>query len=263
MRLPQALVARELFDLRGRVVIVTGGAKGIGKIYSSNLAEVGARVVVADVDSAACDEIVTAIEGAGGEAIAVPVDVSDPPSVQRMAKETLQHFGQIDGLINNAALMSGLPRRAWHEIPLDEWDRVMNINVRGMFVCCQAVYPAMRERQRGKIVNISSGGIFKTVPGRLHYAISKTAVVGLTRALAAEVGNDNIAVNTVAPGLTLSETEPATTDVTYHKPVIDGRFLKRPQYPEDLVGTVMFLLSDASNFITGQLINVDGGFTLY
>ena len=260
---PETLAARELFDLQGRVIIVTGGAKGIGKTYSRSLAEVGARVVVADIDGTACDEIAVEIARAGGEAIAIPIDVTDPRSVQLMADETLQHFGQIDGLINNAALMSGLPRRAWHEIPIDEWDLVMSINIRGLFVCCRAVYPAMRDRQRGKIINISSGGIFKAVPGRLHYAISKTAVVGFTRALAAEVGADNIAVNTIAPGLTMSETEPATTDITYQRPVIDQRFFKRPQYPDDLIGAVMFLLSDASNFITGQLLNVDGGFTLY
>ena len=260
---PLKIESANLFDLRGRVIIVTGGAKGIGRTYSHHLAEAGASVVVADLDASACDELCAQIEENGGEALGLTVDIADPASVQRMADETVKRFGQIDGLINNAALMSGLPRYAWHEIPLDEWDRVMNVNVRGTFLCCRAVYPAMRDHKRGKIINISSGGIFRGVPGRLHYSTSKSAIVGLTRALAAELGADNIAVNTVVPGITLSESEPATSDVSYQKPVIDARAFKRPQYPGDLVGTIMFLLSDASNFITGQLINVDGGFTFY
>lgn len=251
---------RPSLDLTDRVVIVTGGAKGIGKVYSQRLVEAGARVVIADIDKAANDELAQAIVKAGGEAISAPTDVASPESTQAMAKAAIDKWGRIDGLVNNASLMSVLARRSWMEIPVDEWDRVMAVNLRGIFLCCRAVYPHMKANGGGKIVNISSNRVWDGTPNRLHYTTSKAGVIGLTRALAREVGEDNITVNAITPGFTQSETQLASSSNAYvgNKTALN-KALNRAQMPDDLVGAVMFLLSDASNFITGQTINVDGG----
>ena len=252
-----------LFSLADRVVIVTGGGKGLGKVYCKHLADAGARVVVADIDPSATDDVAAQIIASGGQALACHLDVTDPASVANLAAAAIARYGRIDGLVNNAALMSVLPRRAWHEIDADEWDRVMAVNLKGVFLCCRAVYPQMKKQKSGKIVNVSSGRIFEGTPFRLHYTTSKAGILGLTRALAREVGDDNIAVNAISPGLTLSETQLASTANSYLSDHDKGRAFKRPQVPDDLVGTVMFLLSDASGFMTGQTINVDGGRSMH
>lgn len=251
---------RPSLDLTDRVVIVTGGAKGIGKIYSQRLVEAGARVVIADIDKAANDDLADVIVKAGGDAISQPTDVSSPESTAAMAKAAIGKWGRIDGLVNNASLMSVLARRAWFDIPVEEWDRVMAVNLRGIFLCCRAVYPQMKSQGGGKIVNISSGRVWEGTPNRLHYTTSKAGVIGLTRALAREVGDDNIAVNAITPGFTQSETQMASTASAYvgNRAAMNKAF-NRVQVPDDLVGALMFLLSDASNYITGQTINVDGG----
>jgi NAD(P)-dependent dehydrogenase (short-subunit alcohol dehydrogenase family) len=177
-----------------------------------------------------------------------------------MAQAAIAQWGRIDGLVNNASLMSVLGRKPWHEIPLDEWDRVMTVNLRGIFLCCLAVYPQMKAQGSGKIVNIASNRVWDGTPNRLHYTTSKAGVVGLTRALAREVGGDNITVNAISPGFTQSETQMATTSNAYVANKADEtKSLKRAQVPDDLVGALMFLLSDASNFMTGQTMNIDGG----
>jgi 3-oxoacyl-[acyl-carrier protein] reductase len=176
-----------------------------------------------------------------------------------MARAALDRFGSIDVLINNASLMSVLPRRSWLEIPVEEWDRVMAVNLRGMFLASRAVFAAMQEQKRGKIVNISSSRFFEGTPNRLHYTTSKAGVIGFTRALAREVGEFGITVNAVAPGVTLSETQVASSSGNYLGARLSGRTIDRPQYPEDLVGAVMFLSSAASDFMTGQTLLVDGG----
>ena len=246
-------------DLTDRVIIVTGGAKGIGKVYSEKLAAANARVVIADIDQGPNDELAEAIIASGGEAISQPTDISSQTSTQDMAAAAVAKWGRIDGLVNNASLMSVLGRKPWFEIPPEEWDRVMTVNLRGLFLSCLAVYPQMKAQGAGKIVNIASNRVFDGTPNRLHYTTSKAGVVGFTRALAREVGGDNITVNAVSPGLTLSETQIATTSNAYAGATLDTKALKRPQVPDDLVGAVMFLLSDASNFMTGQTMNVDGG----
>jgi 3-oxoacyl-[acyl-carrier protein] reductase len=251
---------RPSLDLADRVVIVTGGAKGIGKIYSQRLVAAGARVVVADIDKQANDELANAIVKDGGEAISQPTDVSSQDSTAAMAKAAVEKWGRIDGLVNNASLMSVLARRSWFEIPVEEWDRVMAVNLRGIFLCCRAVYPQMKAQGRGSIVNISSNRVWDGTPNRLHYTTSKAGVIGLTRALAREVGDDNIRVNAITPGFTQSETQLASSSNAYvgNKTALN-KALNRAQMPDDLVGAMMFLLSDASNFITGQTLNVDGG----
>jgi len=247
------------FDLEGRVAVITGGGKGIGKVYAQEFARAGAEVVAADIDGEAAEAVAQGIVRANGEAIGLQTDVADEVSANAMAKAALDRFGAIDILVNNASLMSVLPRRSWLEIPIDEWDRVMAVNLRGLFLCARAVVPVMRERKRGKIVNISSSRVWDGTPNRLHYTTSKAGVIGFTRALARELGEFNITVNAVTPGMTLSETQLATTSNNYVATRAGGRALGRDQYPEDLVGTVMFLSSAASDFITGQTINVDGG----
>jgi 3-oxoacyl-[acyl-carrier protein] reductase len=247
------------FDLRHQVVLITGGGKGIGKVYAREFARAGARVVAADIDGAACAGVAAQIVQEGGKAIAATADIADAASVAGMVKAAGDAFGTVDILINNASLMSVLPRRSFVEIPVEEWDRVMAVNLRGMFLCCQAVFPIMRAKGRGKIVNISSSRVWEGTPLRLHYTTSKAGVVGFTRALAREVGPFGITVNAVSPGNTLSETQVASSDPDYLAARVAGRAIPRAQTPEDLVGAVMFLAAPASDFITGQTINVDGG----
>src|ERR1043166_2987438 len=195
------------FDLENRTVIVTGGGKGIGKVYAQEFAKAGARVVAADIDEPAARGVGEALAADGLKGLGLGVDIANEASVEAMARATLDRFGSIDVLINNASLMSVLPRRSWLEIPVDEWDRVMAVNLRGMFLSCRAVFPAMKAQKRGKIVNISSSRFFEGGPNRLHYSTSKAGVIGFTRSLSREVGEFGITVNAVAPGMTQSDTQ--------------------------------------------------------
>src|SRR5262245_4086122 len=249
----------ERFDLSGRVVIVTGGGKGIGKVYAAAFAGAGARVVAADIDGDAAAAVADEIAAGGGEALSLRTDIAEPDSTEAMAAAALDRFGAIDVLVNNASLMSVLARRSWLEIPVEEWDRVMAVNLRGMFLSCRAVFPAMKQQGRGKIVNISSSRVWDGTPNRLHYTTSKAGVIGFSRALAREVGALGITVNAVTPGMTQSENQVQSSSGNYLASRVAGRAIERVQYPEDLVGAVMFLASPASDFMTGQTINVDGG----
>jgi len=255
--------AKAAFSVAGKVVIVTGGGTGIGKVYSQRLAESGAKVVLADIAAREADAVAASIRDGGGDALSVPTDVTDEDAVQAMADKAADTFGGIDGLINNASMMSVLPRGDWFDIKVDRWDAVMAVNLKGIFLCCRAVYPYLKKRGGGAIVNISSSRIWEGQPNRLDYTTSKAGVVGLTRALAREVGDDRISVNAVTPGFTLSETQVASSSSNYMAGRDDGKCFKRPQYPDDLVGAVMFLLSGAAGFITGQTLNVDGGMNMH
>jgi NAD(P)-dependent dehydrogenase (short-subunit alcohol dehydrogenase family) len=243
--------------LNGRVVIVTGGAKGIGRAYCLGLASEGARVVVADV--ADSKPTVSAIEARGAQALGVECDVSREADTQRLATETLARFGRIDVLVNNAALYGTLKRRPFMEIPVEEWDRVMAVNLRGLFFCARAVFPAMKAQGKGKIVNIASSTFFKGVPDYIHYTTSKGGVVGFTRSLARELGSFGIRVNAIAPGFTLSGENEKNISEERKQANIEARMLKRAQAPEDLVGTLIYLASDDSDFMSGQTLLVDGG----
>ncbi len=257
---------RSPFDLTDRVVIVTGGAMGIGKAYSEAFAGAGTRVVVADIAGDEAERTAAGVRESGADAIAVTTDIADQDSTEAMAAAAIDAYGRIDALINNASLMSVLERRPWHQIPVAEWDRVMAVNLRGMFLCCRAVYPQMKRQQSGKIVNISSGRFWLGSPNRLHYSTSKAGVIGFTRSLARELGDDNIAVNAVTPGFTESDTQLASSTQEYLAASAERnreRSFKRAQVPGDLVGTVLFLVADASDFITGQTINVDGGLAMH
>jgi 3-oxoacyl-[acyl-carrier protein] reductase len=248
--------------LKDRVVIVTGGAHGIGKAYCLGFAKAGANVVIADIDQASAERGATAIaKDFGAPALALHTDVSDEASTKEMAARTLERFGRIDVLINNAAVFSVVPmnRGRIETIDPDEWDRLMAVNLRGLFFCCRAVLPAMRQQKSGKIITIASGTVFAGAPGRIHYVTSKAATIGFTRTLAREVGDDNINVNCLAPGNTLSEENPTEQMVKFRESSVGLRALKRIQVPNDVVGAMLFLASPLSDFITGQTINVDGG----
>ena len=249
--------------LEGKVAIVTGGAHGIGRAYCLGIAREGGKVVVADIDGAAADAV--AEEIGPGQAFPFQVDVSQLASCQEMTAQAMKHFGQVDGLINNAAVFATVPisRVGFQEISEDEWDRVMAVNVKGVWLSCRAVAPAMQERKQGSIVNISSSTILNGPATRIHYVASKAAVFGFTRVLARELGPDNIRVNTLAPGSTLSEDNPSEEIVQMRQRNVGTRALARVQRPDDVVGTAMYLLSDLSSFVTGQMIAVNGGDTLH
>jgi NAD(P)-dependent dehydrogenase (short-subunit alcohol dehydrogenase family) len=243
--------------LKDKVCIVTGGAKGIGRAYSLGLAAEGARVVVADIVDP--EPTVKEIEAGGGQALGVGCDVSREEDTQRMATQALDRWGRIDVLVNNAALYGVLKRRPFMEIPAEEWDRVMAVNLRGLFLCARAVFPTMKAQGKGKIINIASSTFFKGVPNYIHYTTSKGGVVGFTRSLARELGEHGIRVNAIAPGFTLSGENEKNMPREQQEWNIKIRMLKRAQVPEDLVGIMVFLASDESDFITGQTISVDGG----
>ncbi|MBA2331890.1 MAG: glucose 1-dehydrogenase [Actinobacteria bacterium] len=242
-------------QLDGKVAIVTGAAQGIGRALAEGLAHEGARIVVVDLERA--EETAAAFP----DGVAITADVSSEEDTARMAREALEHCGAIDILVNNAGLYASLAMRPFTEIPLEEWRRVMDVNVASMFLTCRAVVPAMRERGGGKIVNISSGTPFRGVPFLLHYVTSKGAIVAFTRALARELGNDEIHVNCVAPGFTLSDGVKARPEVieALQDASVAARTIQRDQLPEDVVGAVVFLCTPAAGFITGQTIVIDGG----
>jgi 3-oxoacyl-[acyl-carrier protein] reductase len=247
--------------LDGRVAIVTGSGHGIGKAYAQRLAAEGAKVVIADIDLAAAESVRIELLAAGGDAIAVATDVAQAASVQAMARRAVEAFGRIDILVNNAAMFSVVPmsRVPFDEITEEEWDRLMSVNVRGMWLVCRAVVPHMKEQGYGKIVNIGSSTVWERTGTRIHYVTSKAAVVGFTRTLATELGKFNIGVNCIAPGSTLSEEEPTESVLKMRNAATSHRAIRRVQKPEDLVGAVAFFASPDSDFITGQTLVVDGG----
>ncbi|MFH1122287.1 MAG: 3-oxoacyl-ACP reductase family protein [Pseudomonadota bacterium] len=249
--------------LAGKVAIVTGGAQGIGRAYALRLSKEGAKVVIADIlDGGRVEQ---EIVSEGGEALALKTDVSDEQSTVEMVNRTIDRFGRLDILINNAAIFATIETKPFFEISGQEWDDVMRVNLKGMFLCCKAVYPRMKKQGKGKIINIASGVFFKGLPLFLHYVTSKGGVIGLTRALAREVGNDGICVNAIAPGYTVTEVmkEESIHDASFIDAVVMSRCFKRQEMPEDLTGAVVFLASDDSDFMTGQTIVVDGGATMH
>ena len=247
--------------LKDQVLIVTGGAHGIGLAYCEGLALEGARVVVADIDGQGADAVAASLGEAGHDALAVTTDVSQPESTDTMARLTMERFGRIDGIINNAAIYQrpAVTRGPFEEIPVEEWDRLMGVNLRGVFLCCRAVVPHMKVQGSGKIVNISSGTVFNGSTQMLHYVTSKAGVIGLTRSLARELGDYNINVNAIAPGLTVSMDDDDEDKLLRFETRMQARSLKRLEGPQDLVGAVLFLCSTDSDFMTGQTMVVDGG----
>ncbi len=240
--------------MTGQVAIVTGGAKGIGKAIADRLAQDGARIVIADLRGA--EEAAAAYP----DGVGLTVDVASELDVERMAAEVEERCGRIDVLVNNAGLYASLAMRSFEEIPVEEWRRVMDVNVLSMFLTCRAVVPRMKASGGGRIVNISSGTPFRGVPFLLHYVTSKGAIVAFTRALAKELAGE-VLVNCVAPGFTMSdgvEEHPEVVEALQQVSV-SARTIKRDQVPEDITGAVAFLCSPESSFITGQTMVIDGG----
>jgi NAD(P)-dependent dehydrogenase (short-subunit alcohol dehydrogenase family) len=246
--------------LEGRVAVITGSAQGIGAVYAKALAAEGANIVIADVlnGQSVADEINSA--DTGGDAFAITADVSDEDSVNLLMAKTLETFGRLDILITNAAVFGNINPGPLEEISVADWDELMAVNVKGPWLCAKAAIPHMRAQKYGKIINIASGTFFKGTPYLLHYVSSKGAIMAMTRAMSREVGEDGICVNTIAPGLTMSEKVLGNEKhLAYRDAVKQSRAFKRDETPEDLIGAVIFLSSGESDFMTGQCIVVDGG----
>lgn len=247
--------------LKDKVSIITGGAEGIGKSYVVGFAREGAKVVIADINLGAANVLANTLRKEGKEALAIKTDVSSLESTEEMVRKTIERFGRIDILVNNAAMyirvkLSVVPI---YELDPDEWDRAMAVNLKGVFLCSKAVFPPMMKQGGGKIINITSNLALTGRANMAHYVASKGGVISLTRSLAREGGDYNINVNCIAPGSTLSEDPKDPAALEFRKQVVPLRAIKRVEYPDDLVGAAIFLASSDSDFITGQTIVVDGG----
>ena len=246
--------------LNGKVAIVTGSARGIGQHLIIRLAREGAKVVAADVLD--CGETAAKVQAVGGQITSVCTDVSKADSVRSMAEKAMDAYGRIDVLVNNAALL--VKMKPFDQIPEEEWDRLFSINMKGVWLCCKAVYPHMKKQGQGSIINISSGTILEGARGIAHYVAAKGGVWAFTRSLAREVGQDGIRVNSITPGFTPTQgfkdtfTGPAMLEAA-RKINIEARIIQRDMAPEDLGGAIAFLASEDSAFISGQNIHVDGG----
>jgi NAD(P)-dependent dehydrogenase (short-subunit alcohol dehydrogenase family) len=245
--------------LAGRRILVTGGARGLGRAFAEGAAVAGARVTIADVLEERGRQTAAELAKGGRDVHFIRFDLADPTSVATLAEAAAARLGGIDGLVNNAAIATGIGGKTCEEIDIETWDRVMAVNVRGTWLMTRACLPYLRRAGNGKVVNLASDTALWGAPRLLHYVASKGAVISMTRALARELGPDGIAVNAIAPGLTLVE---ATEYVPAerHEQYVEGRAMHRAQQPEDLVGAVLFLLSSGADFITGQVLPVNGGF---
>jgi NAD(P)-dependent dehydrogenase (short-subunit alcohol dehydrogenase family) len=249
--------------LKDRVAIVTGGATGIGLAIARRLAEEGAAVVIADIKGAA--QAAAGLSEANRQVVPIETDVASEDGVTRLVSGTIDRLGRIDILVNNAAVSASLALTPFEKLTVAEWRHVLDVNTIGTFLCCRAVAPHMRARKSGRIVNIASGTAFKGAPFLLHYVASKGAVISMTRSLARELGSDNVTVNAVSPGYTLSEGNLDNPDflAAHRQAAIAGRVLQRDAYPDDLVGAVAFLTSDDAAFMSGQILAVDGGSVMH
>ena len=247
--------------LKDKITIITGAAHGIGKAYARRFAEEGAHVVIADIDAAGGEATAKALLDAGGSAWARATDVTQFSNVEGLMRETVAKFGKIDVLLNNAAIY--VTQKLWkgpvEELALEEWDRVIDVNLKGVFLCSKAAIPIMKRQRQGKIINIASGTFFSGSGNMPHYTTAKGGVVALTRVMARQLGEFGINVNCMTPGSTMSE-ENITDEVrARRREGIDKRAFKRVETPADIVGTALFLASSDSDFVTGQLLVVEGG----
>lgn len=245
------------------VVVITGAGQGLGRAFALDLSSRHWHVAVVDLNGDNAAKVAAEIDAVGGTARAFTCDVTDRSAVSDLEAEVVGQLGPVVGLVNNAAIFSTLRMGPFEHIELDLWNRVLRVNVTGVFLMCQAFMPAMRTAGYGKVVNISSAAFLTGRPGYLHYVTSKAALIGLTRALASEVGGDGITVNAITPGSTATEIERDTITPQQRREMAEATAMRRIQVPQDLVGAVDFLLSPGSDFITGQTLNVDGGFAFH
>ena len=250
------------FSVKEKVVLVTGAGQGIGRELSRQFAAAGAVAVVADFNRANADRVQREIESSGGKATSITVDIADKASVEAMSETVATQLGRVDVLINNAAIFATLQKRPFWEIPFDEWQRVMHVNVTGAFLSVCAVLPVMRHQKWGRIINISSDSVPKGVPNYLHYVSSKSAIIGMTNAMARELGPYGITVNCIRPGGVATEVDRAVNPTIERRIAqLSEQCIPRGMVSSDLVGLAMFLSTSAADFITGQTIACDGGMT--
>jgi NAD(P)-dependent dehydrogenase (short-subunit alcohol dehydrogenase family) len=247
---------------RDKVIIVTGAGRGLGRAYAERFVSEGAHVVIAEIDAAAGAATAAELRKRGGDAFFVETDIASEASTQAMVEEVLKKWGFIDGLVANAGLANSVGGATYHQISVEQWDRMMHVNVRGTWLTCKAVAPHMQRRKQGSIVTVSSDTTMWGSPKLLHYVTSKGAIEAFTRSLARELGPDGVRINCVAPGLLNND---ATSGVPREKREwnIQNRAILREGAPEDIVGLVSFLLSDDASFITGQVIVADGGLVFH
>jgi 3-oxoacyl-[acyl-carrier protein] reductase len=251
--------------LQDKVTIITGAAHGIGKAYARRFAEEGAHVVIADIDGEAGEATAKAIIDSGGSAWSRTTDVRNLPNIESLMGETVQKYGRIDVLLNNAAIY--VTQQLWkgpvEELTLEEWDRVIEVNLKGVFLCSKAVIPIMKQQKSGKIINIASGTFFSGSGNMPHYTTAKGGVVALTRVMARQLGEWGINVNCMTPGSTMSEESVSEEVLKRRAGSMDKRAFRRVETPADIVGTALFLASHDSDFVTGQLLVVEGGGIMY
>ena len=245
--------------LKNKVCVITGAGQGIGKYYAERLTEEGAKIVIAEYNEVAGKSVAEQITSSGFEALFVKTDVSNEDSTQAMAKAAVEKYGRIDVLINNAAIFASLGFKPFDQIPIEEWDQVMAVNLKGLWFCCKAVVPVMKAQQQGKIINTSSSAWDMGRPLYLHYITSKAGIVGFTRGLAKEVGEWNINVNCVSYAGIVTEIERESYTPEAQEWVLNQQCIKKPGVPQELVGTILFLASDDSDFLSGQNIHPNGG----
>jgi 3-oxoacyl-[acyl-carrier protein] reductase len=246
--------------LKDRIAIITGASRGIGKAYALRYAEEGARLLLPDINIKGAEDVAKEIRDKGGEAAAIKTDISDESSTKLMAEKVIQIYGRVDILLNNAALFYGVEAKPWDTRTVEEWDQIFEVNVKGTWLCCKAIAPLMVKQSKGKIINIASS-IIKNPYGHymLHYACSKAAVKTMTELLARALGSSGINVNAIAPGLTVTEATSNVSKEEFESNTATQCF-HRQEVPGDLVGTAVFLASKDSDFITGQILPVDGGY---
>jgi NAD(P)-dependent dehydrogenase (short-subunit alcohol dehydrogenase family) len=247
--------------LENKVAIITGSARGMGRVFARRFAQEGAKLTVCDVHD--CAPVAREIEDGGGEALALKVDVTSEKDTAEMAQKTAERFGRIDILVNNAAIIGAIEVKDFvkpvEELVAADWDRILAVNVKGVFLCCKAVMPYMKKQGGGKIVNIASTTAFTGLPEFLHYSTSKGGVVTMTRGLATALGDFNINVNAVAPGLIMTEAMQAAIPREEAREVVAGQLIKKPIQPEDIAGAVLFLASDEADMITGEIVAINAG----
>lgn len=257
----QALPNGRNFDVAGRVVIITGGGQGIGREYARQFAAAGAVSIIADINARNAESVAAEIVQSGGRAYAFHVDVSDASSVQALVDEVVKTCGRVDVLINNAGIFATIKMRPFEEIPLEEWDQVLRVNITGCYLMARAVAPVMKAQRWGRIINITSSSVPLGLRNYLHYVTSKSALIGMTNAMARELGGFGINVNCIQPGATFTEIPRETVTDEARKRITSQQCIPREEVPMDLVGIVIFLCTEAASFITGQTLACDGGMT--
>ncbi|MFT4581942.1 MAG: NAD(P)-dependent dehydrogenase (short-subunit alcohol dehydrogenase family) [Gammaproteobacteria bacterium] len=250
-----------LFDLNGRVAMVTGAGQGIGRRFAQAFAEAGCAVVVAELNAENAQRVAADIRATGARALGCATDVGSAASAEAAVSAAVKEFGRLDILVNNAGIFSTIKMQPFTEIPLDDWEQMLRVNITGPFLMARAAAPVMQKQNFGRIINMGSASVSMGRANYLHYTTSKSSLVGMSRSLARELGAYGITVNTILPGAVETEIERETVTPQQREAMIAMRCVARAQTPDDLLGTMLFLSSDASAFLTGQSLTVDGGLT--